>query len=123
MAYPQGPPPQYGSGRGAYGDPAYGAPGGGYGPPQVEHPQGTVVLVLGILAIVACQILGPFAWVMGNRAMKEIDATPGRYSNRGLVNAGRICGIVGSVLLGVYLVAGILYVIVLVAVVAGSGST
>ena len=75
-----------------------------------EHPRGTLILIMGILSIVCLSILGPFAWVMGNKAIQEIDANPGAYSNRGVVNAGRICGIIGTVLL----VLGILWVILVV---------
>ncbi len=60
--------------------------------------------LLGILGLVVCQILGPFAWSMGNKALKEIDASGVVYSNRGSIQAGRICGIVASVLLVVTLV-------------------
>lgn len=89
MTY-QAPPP-YGPG------PPYGYPPPGYG---VEHPQGTTVLVLGILSLVVCSVLGPFAWSMGNRALAEIDAAPpGYFRNRGNVTAGRICGIVATVVL------------------------
>jgi len=38
------------------------------------------------------------AWVMGNNAIAEIDRNPAGYSNRGQVQAGRICGIVGTAL-------------------------
>ena len=62
------------------------------------------MLVLGILGLACCGLLSPVAWVMGNGAISEIDATPGIYSNRSIVNAGRICGIVGTV----FLVVGIL---------------
>lgn len=65
----------------------------------MEHPQGTTILVLGILGLVACQVCAPFAWVMGNRAQEDVDRHPGHYSNAGLIQAGRICGIVGSVIL------------------------
>ena len=64
-----------------------------------DHPKGVTILVLGILSLVCCGILGPIAWVMGNNAMSEINASPGAYSNRSTVNAGRICGIIGTVLL------------------------
>ena len=73
---------------------SYGSPYGG----TREHPQGTLILVLGILSILCCGILGPVAWVMGNNAINEIDQNPAGYSNRGQVQAGRICGIVGTVL-------------------------
>jgi hypothetical protein len=99
-----------------------GAPGyGGYGG-QAEHPQGTMVLILGILSIVACQILGPVAWIMGNKALEEIDRDPMRYSNRSNVNTGRILGMVGSALLALYVVGGVLYFILIFAVL-GTSST
>ena len=65
-----------------------------------EHPAGTTVLVLGILSLVICGVLGPFAWVKGNAAKREMDAQPGvQWSNRGSVTAGRICGMIASILL------------------------
>jgi hypothetical protein len=52
--------------------------------------------------------------------MEEIDQNPTAYSNRGLVVAGRICGIVASVLLGIYVaMVGIYFVIIAAAI--GSG--
>ena len=61
------------------------------------HPQGTLVLVLGIIGLVACFIPGIVALVMGNRALKEIDANPTAYNNRSNVQIGRILGIIGIV--------------------------
>jgi hypothetical protein len=76
-----------------------------FGQPGREHPNGTTVLVLGILSLVVCGALGPFAWSMGTKALREIEANPGvPWSNRGNVTAGRICGIVGTVLLVVQVV-------------------
>ncbi|TDB96446.1 DUF4190 domain-containing protein [Nonomuraea longispora] len=72
---------------------------GYYGPPPQTHPNGTAILVLGILSLVICSILGPFAWVMGNTALREIDESGYYYENRGAVQAGRICGIISSVLM------------------------
>lgn len=80
--------------------PGYQAPAGyqPYGAQRAqEHPKGTTILVLGILSLVVCGVLGPIAWVMGNRAVREMDSTPGvAWSNRGNVTAGRICGMIGS---------------------------
>lgn len=64
-----------------------------------EPSQATTVLVLGILGLVVCQVLGPFAWVMGNRELEAIDAGRRPPENRGTANAGRVLGIVGTVLL------------------------
>ena len=93
-------PSQY-AGYGQYGQPAqYGQYGGGYGAPVPDHPQSTTVLVLGIVSLVVCSILGPFAWMMGNRVVREIDASRGLMGGRSSANAGRICGIIATVLLG-----------------------
>ena len=82
--------------------------------PGVEHPQGTTVLVLGILSLAVCGILGPFAWNMGNKAMREMNADPGVvYRNRGNVTAGRLCGMIGCAMLVLQV---LLFVVWLVAV-------
>lgn len=96
--------------------PAYGSPYGGYG--GHEHPQGTTILVLGILSLVVCGLLGPVAWVMGNNALAEIDRNPTAYTNRSSVQAGRICGIVSSCLM---ILGVVIFVIAMIA--AASAST
>lgn len=67
-----------------------------------DHPQATTVLVLGILGLVLCGVIAPFAWSMGNRVQAEIDASHGATGGRSSANAGRIMGIIGTVLLIVY---------------------
>ena len=79
-----------------------------YGPPPPNHPQAITVLVLGILGLVVCGILGPFAWVMGNGAVREIDASRGALGGRTEANVGRILGIVATALLIVGLVLVVL---------------
>jgi len=103
-------PPNYGTppppAPGGYGAGGYG--GGG------DHPQGTTILILGILGLVCCGPLGIAAWVMGNKAIGEIDANPGAYTNRGTVNAGRICGMIASILMVVGIVVyGIIFIVAL----------
>jgi hypothetical protein len=64
----------------------------------VPH-RGSTILTLGILSLVVCgPILGPIAWIMGNQDMAEIRA--GRMDPEGesSTNAGRICGIIGTLL-------------------------
>ena len=73
------------------------------GRPQQDHPQATTILILGICGLVLCQILGPFAWSMGNKALREIDASQGQLGGRDMVNIGRILGIVATVILGLAL--------------------
>lgn len=75
-----------------------------------DHPQATTTLVLGILGLVLCQVLSPFAWIMGSRVVGEIDRSRGAYGGRGLANAGRICGIVGTWL--IVITIGLIFVFV-----------
>ena len=64
-----------------------------------EDSQATTILVLGILSLVICQILGPIAWVMGNNELAGIDAGRRPPQNRGTAQAGRILGIISTVLM------------------------
>lgn len=88
MSYSEPPPPQYGAPQPPYG-----------GMPAPNHPRATLILVLGIVSIVCCGLFtGIPAIVMGRKALSEIDAAPGQFGGRGQVNAGYICGIIGTAL-------------------------
>jgi hypothetical protein len=90
---PQYPPTPY--------EPAPYAP---MGPQTREHSTGIVALVLGIAAFATgILLLSPFAWWLGKKAMNEIDAAPGTYGNRGMALAGYVMGIIGSVLLALFI--------------------
>jgi len=69
-----------------------------------DHPQATTILILGILGLAACGVLGPFAWSMGNKALREIDASNGQLGGRDTVNVGRILGMIATIILGVAVV-------------------
>ncbi len=107
MSYPP-PPPQdpYGS-YGSY----------GYGPPA-NHKNAVLALILGIVSLIFCSLCGPFAWVIGKRAVDEIDASGGRIGGRGLAQAGYICGIVGTAFLAISIVV----IIIVFGVAANSGT-
>ncbi len=60
--------------------------------------RGTLILVLGILGLVVCGPLGLVAWILGQGDLKAMDAGQMDPSGRSLTNAGRICGIVATVL-------------------------
>lgn len=79
------------------------APGYPFPVEPPEHPQAVTVLVLGIVGLTVVPFVAPFAWYIGNQALREIDADPGRYGRRDWVNVGRILGIVGTVVLGLVL--------------------
>lgn len=119
-AYPPPPsgqyPPNYGS--------AYSPPPGGQYPPGYpqgyaapKHPQATTAMILGIVGLtgVLCCLtvfVAPFAWWLGAKAVKEIDANPAMYSGRSEASAGKIMGIIGTILLilGIVSIAGLIAV-------------
>jgi len=104
----------------------YGAPGYG-GPMAPKHPSATTAMVLGIGALggmFVCGIpivLAPFAWMIGGRAVKEIDANPGRYSGRDQAQAGRIMGMIGTGLLVLGVLAAVALITIAIAVSPDSG--
>ncbi len=116
---PGNQPPQYQ--QTGYQQPGYPQPG--YPQPPIPsnyantlpaHPSATVALVLGIVGLasipLACGlglVVSPFAWRMGAQAVNEIDANPGRYSGRENANAGRITGIIGTIMLVVFVLLGL----------------
>jgi uncharacterized membrane protein YphA (DoxX/SURF4 family) len=114
--YPGQQPPQPG-----WGPPQ--PPGHGHGYPQPypapvpDHPRSTLAMVLGIVAVAggfACYLpllASPFAWVIGARAVREIDASGGTLGGRGQATAGKVLGIVGTVFLALALVAVIVLVV------------
>ncbi len=110
----------------AYGAQPYGAYPPGFGAGLPDHPSATTAMVLGIVGLVGVALCGgitlvlaPFAWAMGRKSVREIDANPGRYGGRDKANAGKIMGIIGTVLLVLGIVA-IIGVIALIAAVPDS---
>jgi hypothetical protein len=74
--------------------------------------RGTLILVLGILGLVICAPLGIAAWIMGSGDLKQMDAGTMDPSGRGNTQAGKICGIIGTILLIIgVIVFGILFTI------------
>lgn len=70
--------------------------------------RGTLILVFGILGLVICAPFGIAAWIMGSGDLKQMDAGQMDASGRGLTNAGKICGIIATILLAIGAVVGIL---------------
>jgi hypothetical protein len=67
---------------------------------QGKPHRGALVLVLGF-------VLPPLAWVMGNQDLAEMDAGRMDRSGLGLTRAGRVLGIIGSVVWILLLVCGV----------------
>lgn len=74
--------------------------------------RGVLILILGILSFVMCGIFTAIpAWVMGNGDIKQMDAGAMDPTGRGMTNAGRILGMIATLLY-------ILFAVVLVALFA-----
>jgi len=85
----------------------------GYPPPSGGTAQGAIIaLILGICGIFLCQLAAPFAWHFGNEAERTIAASGGTLGGREMAIAGKIMGIIGTVLL-VIVVVGFLLIFVL----------
>ena len=74
-----------------------------------KAPGAVASLVLGILGIVICGLLAPFAWQQGRKA--EALARAEGYDGEGMATAGKVLGIIGTALL----VVGVVAVVILAA--------
>ena len=95
-------------------------PQAGYGSPPLANPfdgESTPILVTGILSIVFCGPVGVYAWVKGNDLRDRARAAG--WPEPGSAKAGRILGIIGTLIFS----AGFVFMLVwlaLVLVVAGT---
>lgn len=89
------------------------SPGG-----MLKPHRGVLILVFGILGLVVCFIFGIVAFIMGGNDLREMDAGAMDPSGRGLTQAGRIIGIISSVLA----VVGILIFVLLTVIGAGAAA-
>lgn len=66
--------------------------------------RGAMMLVLGILGLVMRFPLGIAAWVLGNGDMREMDAGRMDPTGRGLTQAGKVLGVIATLVwaLGVF---------------------
>ena len=65
-----------------------------------QNSKATMALVLGVLGLICCNLLGPFAWIMANNELKAIDAGQVSETNRGMAQVAKILGIIGTIFLG-----------------------
>jgi hypothetical protein len=117
---PSGDRPDWGS---AYPAPT---PGGGFPPPPGmqgyppvrKHNDATTAMVLGIVSLAGAfmcvlpVLIAPFAWYLGAKATREIEASNGAIGGRGEASAGKVLGIIGTVLLALA-IAGVILLVVL----------
>ncbi|WP_310961141.1 DUF4190 domain-containing protein [Nocardioides terrisoli] len=123
--YPQQPQGQF---HGQLGAPAqYQYP---MAPQRPVHDKAGLALGLGIGGLVGSLVLCglplllcPFAWAIGQRARKDIQRSGGQLDGDGMALAGMICGIVGTVLLVLAVLALIVFGVLLVVGSAGISSS
>ncbi|MBN9503698.1 MAG: hypothetical protein BGO01_05000 [Armatimonadetes bacterium 55-13] len=76
----------------------------------MKSANGVLILVLGILSWVGFGCLaGIPAWIMGNSALREIDSGRADPSERGIVQAGRILGMVNCILVLVFILIWVIF--------------
>lgn len=73
----------------------------GYQQSLPDHPSATTTFVLSLIGIFVLQILSPIAWYLGAKAQREVKANPGRWRSGGLLTAGTVIGIIGTVFMAV----------------------
>jgi len=84
-------------------------------PAAGSDSQAIVAFVLGIFSVVMLPVLGPVAIVVANRTLRKVETGEIPPESRGLATAGRVLGIIGTVLLGLAVlavVAGIVFFVV-----------
>lgn len=82
------------------------------GPLSQQQPhRGAIILTLGILSLVICAILGIVAWVMANHDLRLMNAGQMDPSGRGITQAGKVCGMIGTILMCIGLVLTVLYLL------------
>jgi hypothetical protein len=107
--------------------PLYGQPGHGLGPEvpltepelepepeptvrtprrQLERGSGGLALVLGLIGLFAFPPVAPAAWILGRQEVRGVDAGRRHPRGRALGQAGLVLGVVGTVLLGFWMLMG-----------------
>lgn len=94
------------------------------GGPLRPH-RGAMILVLGILGLIICFILGIIAWVMATGDLRQMDAGQMDPSGRGLTQAGKILGIVATIinLIGFVFITVPMMLAIIAAIAAGASGT
>jgi len=90
------------------------------GQAHLRPHRGGLILALGLLGLLSCQLLGVMAWLMGSEDLKEIRAGRMDPDGEGLTQAGTVLGIISSVILGLSLLA-VLFVMFMMAAIAAAG--
>ena len=88
--------------------------------PSQEHPQGTLILIFGILGIFVT-IFAPIAWYLGNKAKRDIQTSGIQYSNEQNISVGRMLGKIFTIIAIISIVFVIIVWIVIAIAASSSG--
>jgi hypothetical protein len=91
-----------------------------YGAPPQEHPQGTLILIFGILGIFIT-IFAPIAWYLGNKAKRDIQTSGIQYSNEQNISIGRMLGKIFTIIAIISIVFVIIVWIIIAIAATSSG--
>ena len=83
---------------------------------QLQPHRGGAILALGILGLVVCFICGIIAWVMGNTDLRKMNHGRMDPTGRDMTQAGRICGMIGTIIAIVCTILMLLWIILSVVV-------
>jgi len=79
------------------------------------HPSASPAFVLALVSVIGAPftlglslVVAPVAWLMGRRAVRTIDSSAGSYGGRERADTARLIGLVGTVLLGLWVVGVLL---------------
>lgn len=91
-----------------------------YAPVAVDHPRAQMTMIFGILGVCGAflgplAIFGPVALFLAIGARKEVQADPARYRSGGSLSAGFVMGIIGTVMLALWVVGMIAYFVLFAA--------
>ena len=73
--------------------------------------RGVIILVFGILGFVICPFFGVAAWSMGTNDLQEMARGRMDSAGRDMTKAGRICGMIASAYMALWLVLVLLFVV------------
>ncbi len=71
--------------------------------------EAVTALVLGILGVVCCGFVAPVAWYLGQNELRAIRDGRASAAGEGMAMAGKILGMIGTALLGIGLIVGMLW--------------
>lgn len=89
--------------------------GYGYHSEAPDHPNATVSFVLGLIGLFLFPPLCPVAWYLGAKGQRDVKANPGQWRSGGLLTAGTVLGIIGTVVLALIAVTIFFLIVVLAA--------